>query len=290
MAVSGIKANIVWGSSYADYGGSRITDYKPSDDIGKELYDSTASFETSLEELNPFYREILEFVLARLGYPVVKVELTPFQIKTAIDEAVQRMSYHAPVWTKQYAVMQTVAGQNLYELPQFIADNLTYVVYKKTLLSIQAQAGTLEFDYFIKYFQDAHLFSDFSVGEFYILQMHLEMVRKILSQEGAWDVLNNRILQVTPTPVINDYCILEYRALDSNTIHPAYKSWIKRYSLACSKEILSQIRGKFKTLPGPGGGAQLNGDTLSQQAVQEKEALIQELLTELEEPPLITTF
>jgi len=290
MAVSGIKANIVWGSSYAEYDGLRITDYKPLDDIAKELYGSTASFQTSIEELNPFYREILDFILARLGYPVVKVELTPFQIKTAIDEAVQRMSYHAPMWSKQYAVFQTVAGQNLYELPQFIADNLTYVVYKKTLLSIQAQAGTLEFDYFIKYFQDAHLFSDFSVGEFYILQMHLEMVRKILSQEGAWDVLNNRILQLTPTPVVDDYCILEYRALDANTIHPAYKSWIKRFALACAKEILGQIRSKFKSLPGPGGGAQLNGDALIEQATKEKEMLLEELLKELEEPPMITTF
>jgi hypothetical protein len=95
---------------------------------------------------------------------------------------------------------------------------------------------------------------------------------------------------VTPTPVVDDYCILEYRALDSNTIHPAYKSWIKRYSLACSKEILGQIRGKFSTLPGPGGGAQLNGDALMQQAAAEKDSLIQELLTELEEPPIITTF
>jgi len=290
MAVSGIKANIVWGSSYAEYDGLRITDYKPLDDIAKELYGSTASFQTSIEELNPFYREILDFILARLGYPVVKVELTPFQIKTAIDEAIQRMSYHAPMWSKQYAVFQTVAGQNLYELPQFIADNLTYVVYKKTLLSIQAQAGTLEFDYFIKYFQDAHLFSDFSVGEFYILQMHLEMVRKILSQEGSWDVLNNRILQLNPTPVVDDYCILEYRALDANTIHPAYKSWIKRFALACAKEILGQIRSKFKSLPGPGGGAQLNGDALIEQATKEKEKLLEELLKELEEPPLITTF
>jgi uncharacterized protein YdhG (YjbR/CyaY superfamily) len=290
MAVSGIKAEIVWGSSYAPLDGNKITDYKPSDDIGKELYDYKSSFETTVEELNPFYREILDFVLARLGYPVIKVELTPFQVKTAIDEAVQRMSYHAPVWTKQYAIIKTTVGQNLYEIPQFIADNLTYVIYKKTLLSIQSQAGTLEFDYFIKYFQDAHLFSDFSVGEFYILQMHLEMVRKILSQDGSWDVLNNKILQLTPTPVVDDYCILEYRALDSNTIHPSYKSWIKRYSLACSKEILGQIRGKFKVLPGPGGGSQLNGDTLTQQAMQEKEKLIEELLSELEEPPIITTY
>jgi hypothetical protein len=284
------KPNIVWGNTYGEYNGSRLTDYNPSDDIGQELYSPTKSFESDTVEFSKFYREIYDFVLARLGHPVIRVELSEFQVKTAIDEAVQRMSYHAPVWTKQYAVFKTQAGENVYELPQYIADNLTYVIYKKTLLSIQAQAGTLEFDYFIKYFQDAHLFSDFSVGEFYILQMHLEMVRKILSQEGSWDVLNGRFLQVTPTPVIEDYCILEYRALDSNTIHYAYKSWIKRFALACSKEILGQIRSKYKTLPGPGGGAQLNGDILMQQATQEKEQLIQELLSELEEPPLITTF
>jgi uncharacterized protein YdhG (YjbR/CyaY superfamily) len=285
-----VKPNVVWGNTYGDSEGSRLTDYRPKDAIGSELYTPNTSYETDATELSPFYKEIHDFVLARLGHPVVRVELTPFQVKTAIDEAVQRMSYHAPMWTKQYAVFETEIGENIYELPQYIADNLTYVIYKKTLLSIQAQAGTLEFDYFIKYFQDAHLFSDFSVGEFYILQMHLEMVRKILSQEGSWDVMNGRFLQVTPTPVVKDYCILEYRALDSNTIHYAYKSWIKRFALACSKEILGQIRGKYKTLPGPGGGAQLNGEMLIQQATQEKEALIQELLTELEEPPLITTF
>jgi len=285
-----VKPNIVWGNSYSTYDGARITDYKVTDDIGKGLYEEVPTFHVSLEEFNPFYKEVADFILARLGYPVIRVELTPFQMRTAIDEAIQRMSYHAPVWTKQYAVFQTQLGENVYEIPRFIADNLTYVIYKKTLLSIQAQAGTLEFDYFIKYFQDAHLFSDFSVGEFYILQMHLEMVRKILSQEGAWDVLNGNLLQLTPTPAVDDYCILEYRALDSNTIHYAYKSWIKRFALACCKEILGQIRGKYQTLPGPGGGAQLNGSDLIQQATQEKEKLMEELLSELEEPPLITTF
>jgi hypothetical protein len=285
-----VKANVVWGNTYSKYDGNRITDYKVTDDIGKSLYEEVPSFQASLEEFSPFHREIADFILARLGYPVIRVELTPFQIRTAIDEAVQRMSYHAPVWTKQYAVFQTQLGENVYEIPRFIADNLTYVIYKKTLLSIQAQAGTLEFDYFIKYFQDAHLFSDFSVGEFYILQMHLEMVRKILSQEGAWDVLNGNLLQLTPTPAVDDYCILEYRALDANTIHYAYKSWIKRFALACCKEILGQIRGKYQTLPGPGGGAQLNGGALIEQATQEKEKLIEELLGELEEPPLITTY
>ena len=120
--------------------------------------------------------------------------------------------------------------------------------------------------------------------------MHLEMVRKVLSQEGSWDVLNGQYLQIAPTPVMSDYCILEYRALDSNTLHSAYKSWLKRFSLAITKGVLGQIRGKYKTLPGPGGGAQLNGEDLIQQSMQEREILIDELLSEIEEPPEITTY
>lgn len=284
-----VTPRVVWGSSYGKYGGTQLTNYKPNDEIGNRR-DLDYTHETTIEEMGPFYREVADFVLARLGHPTVRVELTPFQIITAIDEAVERMNFHAPLWTLQYAVFQTTPGENVYEIPYFIMENLTYVVYKKTLLTIQAAAGTLEFDYFIKYFQGAHLFSDFSVGEFYLLQMHLEMVRKVLSQEGSWDVLNGRYLQLQPTPVVQDYCILEYHALDSNTLHRAYKSWIKKFALATAKGILGQVRGKYKVLPGPGGGAQLNGEELIAQSQQEREQLIDELLLEIEEPPFITAY
>lgn len=229
--------------------------------------------------------------MARLGHPVVRVELTDFQIKTAIDEAVSHMSHHAPLWTRQIAVFQAEAGENLYELPPFMIHNLQYVVYKKTLLSIAAQSGTLEFDFFIKYFQENHLLNDFSVGEFFLLQQNLEQIRKVLSQEGTWDILNNKYLQLYPPPVSeNQVVIIEYRALDTDTIHPAYRSWIQRYALAVGKEILGQTRGKYAVLPGPGGGSQLNGDKLTEQAYREKEALMEELLLEIEEPPIITLF
>ena len=84
--------------------------------------------------------------------------------------------------------------------------------------------------------------------------------------------------------------IIEYRALDSNTILPAYTNWIQRYGLAVAKGILGQIRGKFASVPSPAGGAVLNGPQLTQESQQEKEALVQELLMEIEEPPCFTTF
>jgi len=279
-----------YGDTFGTYGGR----YLGNTDIYSTAIDSsklnTMTFADPVE-LTIFEETIRDFVLARLGHPVVRVELTDYQLKTAIDEAITNLDYHAPMWTTQVASFQCSAGVGAYVLPMHIAYNLSYVVYKKSLLSLQSMAGTLEFDFFIKYFQDNFLFSNFSVSDFYLLQTHLEMMRKVLSQEGAWDLINGNVLQLYPTPVLSSQIvILVYRALDAATLHPYYKNWIQRYALAASMGILGEIRGKYATLPSPGGGAQLNGQALIQQSVQDKEKLKEELLFEIEEPPVFTTF
>ena len=222
---------------------------------------------------------------------MVRVELTDFQIKSAIDESITNLDYHAPFWCTQMAAFETSAGVNAYMLPTHIANSLNYCVYKKSLLSIQNMAGTLEFDFFIKYFQDNFLFSNFAVSDYYLMQMNLEMIRKILSQEGSWDVINGNILQLYPAPALNgETVVLVYRGLDTATMHPYYKNWIQRYALAVAKGVLGEIRGKYSSLPSPGGGASLNGAALTQQSEQEKEKLKEELLSEIEEPPVFTMF
>ena len=279
-----------YGDSFGSYGGNLLG----NTDIFSTAIDTSKLNKGTLGEpveLTEFEQTIRDFILARLGHPVVRVELTDFQMKTAIDEAITQLDYHAPFWTTQVAVFQTQAGQNRYILPLHIAYNLSFVAYKKSLLSIQGMAGTLEFDFFIKYFQDNFLFSNFSVSDFYLMQQHLESVRKILSQEGSWDIINGNVLQLYPIPILDiQDVVLVYRALDAATLHPYYKNWIQRYALCASKEILGQIRGKYKTLPSPGGGSQLNGTELQQQSQQEKEKLKEELLFEIEEPPVFTAY
>jgi len=261
-------------------------------DTAGEIKDSKLNVASPADaiEFTKFEESAKNFILSRLGFPVVRVELTPYQLKSAIDEATSKFAYHAPLWTKQMAVMKITAGTNIYELPAHILNNLEYVVYKKSLLSIQAQAGTLEFDFFIKYFQDNFLFNDFAVGDFLLLQQHLEQIGKVLGQEGTWDIVNNKYLQLYPVPQMADDLILEYRAVDSDTIHPEYRNWIHKYALAISKGILGEVRGKYSTLPSPGGGATLNGATLIQQCTEEKKQLEESLFTEMEEPPAFTMF
>ena len=278
-----------YGSSFGTYGGDHLTDYAPAGEI-----DSPALNRLTLEdatEFTGFEKIVKDYILGMLGFPIVRVELTTFQLKTCVQEAINKLNYHAPLWSLQYAAFDASAGQNIYEIPLYILHNLEYVAYRKSLLTIAAQHGSLEQDFFIKYFQDNFLFGGMNVGEFYLMQQNLEMYRKILGGDGGFNIVGGKYLQIYPGPAMTpEPVIIEYRALDSNTIQPAYTNWIQRYALAVSKGVLSQIRGKFASVPSPAGGATLNGPQLYTESQQEKEALIKELLTDIEEPPTFSTF
>tara|TARA_R100000008_G_C3582575_1_gene169626 strand:- start:908 stop:1783 length:876 start_codon:yes stop_codon:yes gene_type:complete len=285
------KPQTRYGNTFGNVGGSfaELEDWDYPGDIDYGAL-SRRRFKNQTD-FTEFYKSVKDFVLARLGFPVVRVELTEFQIQTAIDEAVSKLDYHAPDWCVQFCTFATSAGVSLYELPQVVMNNFRNAVYRKNLLSVAQSNGTLEFDFFIKYFQDNFLFRDFSVGDYYVTISHLEMMRKILGNDGTFNVVNGRYLNIAPTPTgVFGEVIVEFKALDTGTLHPYFINWLQRYSLSVAKGILGQIRGKYQTLPSPAGGAQLNGEALIQQSSEEQQKLVEELLTEIEEPPTFTTF
>jgi hypothetical protein len=55
------------------------------------------------------------------------------------------------------------------------------------------------------------------------------------------------------------------------------QQWIQQWAEAELMLILAQIRGKFATLPGPGGGLSLNADTLITQAQQYQEDCLRQI-------------
>ena len=241
-------------------------------------------------QFNKFYSIMKDSIMSRLGAPVIRVELTDHQILTAIDEAVSKLDYHAPNWCMNYMTFTTIPNANHYTLPRFVMNNLQYVVYKKTLLAVAAAQGSLEFDFFVKYFQDNFLFKDFQIADFLVMVMHLEQIRKILSREGTFNVVDNTSLMIFPVPTHVEEVIVEFKSLNSDSLHPYFINWLQRYATAIAKGILGGIRGKYNTLPSPGGGAQLNGEQLSQESTQEKQEYMDELLMGIEEPPCFTAF
>lgn len=269
-----------FGDSFAKPYGDLVDTTKPKGEIITSALNVTLIGDDV--EFSHFEEEIDSFIRGRLGEPIIRVELTRYQIKTCIDEAVTKVAYHAPDWSRQLMTFQTTPGVNIYELPPHVIQSVRYITYKKNLIGIPGMGNTIEQDYFLKYFQSNFLFNDFSLGEYYLLQASLKQMRKVLGQDGTWEILNNRYLSLTPVPSFGETVIVEYNALDSGTIHPAYKNFIQRYALAVAKGVLGQVRSKYSMLPGPSGATKLNGELLLRQSEDELEKLEKQLMQEFD--------
>ena len=79
---------------------------------------------------------------------------------------------------------------------------------------------------------------------------------------------------------VNNMNTLPFANIPYENINSMGKQWIRKYALAIAKEMLSQIRGKFGSIPIPGESVTLNASDLSAQAKEEQTALKTEL-TEL---------
>jgi len=280
------RPNMSFGNTLTLARGQNVFDAELTTELDSSKYGRNIF--TDQVEFTDFEHIIKDYVLGSLGFPVVKVELHPFQIKLAIDEALTKMDYYAPFYCYCWATFTTSAGINGYELPTFVMNGLQNVLYKKTLLSIASQEKTLERDLLIKYFQENFLFNNFSIGDFWLFNAHLNTLRKVLGREGTYNVLGNQYVWLFPQPDETEEVIVEYRALNHKTIHPYLLNWIQRYALAHAKEILGVgARGKYSVLPSPEGGAQLNGKELSKDAKEEKQKLETELITNIGDMPFI---
>ena len=83
--------------------------------------------------------------------------------------------------------------------------------------------------------------------------------------------------------VVTDYSNAKYDNIPYSNINDVGKQWIKKYTLAISKELLGSIRQKFASLQIPGAEVTLNGDALKQEASTEKELLYTQLRENLEQ-------
>ena len=83
---------------------------------------------------------------------------------------------------------------------------------------------------------------------------------------------------------VNNVNNLPFENLPFASINSMGQQWIRRFSLALSKETLGQIRGKFgNSVPIPGDNVSLNASELLSQAAAEQTALREELNKQLDE-------
>jgi len=81
---------------------------------------------------------------------------------------------------------------------------------------------------------------------------------------------------------VSDSSNVPYQNMEYGNINDVGRTWIRKYGLALSKELLGIIRSKYGSIPIPNAETNLDGDTLRSEASAEKEALISQLREDLE--------
>ena len=82
---------------------------------------------------------------------------------------------------------------------------------------------------------------------------------------------------------LSDYSDIPYDFIQYGNINDVGKQWIRKYTLALSKELLGAIREKYSSVPIPDGEISLDGAALRSEAQVEKDELVKQLRENLEE-------
>ena len=99
-------------------------------------------------------------------------------------------------------------------------------------------------------------------------------------QKDPWEDYSDRTIQMDG---VNNLNTMPFDNIPYVNINSIGKQWIRRFSLALSKETLGQIRSKFSTIPIPGETVTLNGSALITEGKEEQNKLRDELKATLDE-------
>lgn len=159
-------------------------------------------------------------------------------------------------------------------------------------------------------FSPAAQFLLMPVYEDLLRMQHIEFNDQIRKSAYTFNIVNNH-LEVFPLPTENtvkklyfdymsrdefehdsitiqsdslsDFSDIPYDFIQYGNINDVGKQWIRKYTLALSKELLGAIREKYSSIPIPDGEVSLDGAALRAEAQTEKDMLIDQLRENLEE-------
>lgn len=168
---------------------------------------------------------------------------------------------------------------------------------KLTIFPVPTKDFTLWFDYVFKRerdlaavqgYVDADEFNVMPKTQTEITEETTEQVIVDETQTGIDDGSQTQSSALSSNS-ITDASNVPFQFHNFASINDVGKRWIMKYYLSTCKELLGAIRAKYSSIPIPGGETSLDGETLRQEASQEKEQLITELREDLEVTSRSTT-
>jgi hypothetical protein len=220
-----------------------------------------------------------------LGNIGVQVELTKAQIDQAIDNALlQFRRYSSYAYTRNFFFLDAKPNQQTYVLSNKCV-GFNKITSIKAIYRMQAgwiRTGFSGNELFgVAALQQLYTVGTFDMLSFGMLSMYMKELEQMFASRimHQW-VESSRELRLFQRIVLPERLLLDAtmeRTEQDLITNRASAMWIQSWALAEAKMMLSQVRGKYTTLPGPNGSTSLNASDLATQADSEKTALMEEL-------------
>lgn len=229
-------------------------------------------------------RQLMDSLRMQLGYPTVNVELTKDQMDLAVSLALKtlRQNSSSP-YKKGYFFLDVQPRQQNYVLSnrQIGYHKITNVLaaYRFTSAFLSSAHGAGVYGQVV--LQHLYNMGTFDLTSYHLTAEYIEQMEQLFATRLTfhWHEAS-RTLSLYNSFVLRERVLLEcmVERTEQELIKDRVTSnWIRGWALAEAKQMLAQIRGKYGSLPGAGGGISLNASDLQAQADQAKEQLMQEI-------------
>lgn len=240
--------------------------------------------------------KIRDYVLLKLGAPVIDLELDNQQLELAVDESLAVIEEYAPRDYFSYYTFTTTPGKSVYELPP----NIGYVrnVFYKTQGSPFFEPTDLDGAIPLEYLYQGG--SNFTMsgminpvapvwgaaGQWTLYKQYEQMYSRLSSNLGGWEWVGGyRHIKLYPIPCGCQHVIVHY--IQKCKDWTCMTQSMAEGALAFAMIMLGEIRSKYQNIPGPQGGVILNGADMLQRGLKMKEDFEQRLLSRWGDLPYI---
>lgn len=233
-------------------------------------------------------RKLHDQIRVALGALSVQVELTKQQLDECVDNALLMVrQYSSYSYRRAFFFLDVYPNQQSYLLiNKCVGFNKIISVnagYRMRTGFLGASSGTFGgYDiYGYAALQQLYSLGTFDMLSYHLVSSYIEDLQYLFADNLVFTFYEDtRLLKFTQ--IFYNY---ERILLDASIEVPEQQLitnrhlalWIKKWATAEAKMMLSQVRGKYQTLPGPNGSTTLNSQELITQSENEKAELREEL-------------
>lgn len=229
-------------------------------------------------------REMIDSIRFQLGYPQVEVELTREQMDIALTNALETFRQRSGMaYSHGFMFIDLQPGTQQYNMTnkrlnhhKIVSVNKIYRV-NSSFLSVAQGQGV----YGQMALQQMYQMGSFDLVSYHLVGQYVETMNELFAAEIMFKFnSSSRVLSIFKNFFKPERVLMEVsmEKLEQDIIKDRYaRQWIQGYAKAQCRMILAEIRGKYGSLPGAGGGVSLNSAEMSAKADMEMANLLQEL-------------